>query len=85
MEEGCERKFIRDYLGKHLQNVHRYYKADAITAALYVSDGDKYKDDNDDKSDDDTVFDLMEDLDQILVILLKSVILLKLSMNLEIM
>lgn len=65
-EEVRDRKFIRrNYLCKNLQNIHQYNKVDAIPTALDVSNGDRYKDDNEDISDDDRVFDLIEDMDQI--------------------
>ena len=67
VEDGCERKFIRrEYMRIHLQKSHGYEKADAIRAVLNVSKDNKENEDEfEDVSDNDTVFDLMDELDKI--------------------
>ena len=64
-EKDCKTRFIRrEYLSKHLTKVHGIQKKIALQLALRASKGDSQSNRNyyDDISDDDTVFDLIEEL-----------------------
>jgi len=64
-EKDCKTRFIRrEYLSKHLTKVHGIQKKIALQLALRASRGDSQSNRNyyDDISDDDTVFDLIEEL-----------------------
>ena len=65
--ENCSSVFIRkEYLCNHLEKFHGYNRAEAISAALNATRGDQgYNDELEDISDDDTVFDLLEELEEL--------------------
>ena len=50
----------------HLEKCHGYNRAEAISVALNATRGDQgYNDELEDISDDDTVFDLLEELEEL--------------------
>ena len=63
--KNCQTKFIRrDYLYNHLKNVHKFPADDAKKAALKASRGDDVPQGYyEEISDDDTVLDLLDDVD----------------------
>ncbi|CAC5390306.1 unnamed protein product [Mytilus coruscus] len=62
----CKRKFIkREYLYRHLQKIHGLDKVKSIRMAMESTRGDKNQQPSyyEDISEDDTIFDLIDELD----------------------
>ena len=66
VQGGCVSKFVRrSYLSKHLMLKHGFNKLDAHSTACQAPRGDIQPEEYyDDVSDDDTILDLIEELDQ---------------------